>query len=118
MMSISCPPARGVHPMHPLPFSGDGLHGSGRIVVVSIIQGPQHVLGHEPRFTVHIHDAHGAELGILENLHVVHRRSSFGAQLIRTYSMCYRTFTFAVASRAGASLMSKPSRFTLVASSL
>ena len=31
---------------------------------------------------------------------------------------CYRTFTFAVASRAGASLMSKPSRFTLVASSL
>lgn len=32
--------------------------------------------------------------------------------------MCYRTFTFAVASRAGASLMSKPSRFTLVASSL
>ena len=31
---------------------------------------------------------------------------------------CYRTFTFAVASRAGASLMSKPNRFTLVASSL
>lgn len=31
---------------------------------------------------------------------------------------CYRTFTLAVASRAGASLMSKPSRFTLVASSL
>ena len=31
---------------------------------------------------------------------------------------CYRTFTFAVASRAGASLMSKPNRFTLVESSL
>ena len=74
-------PARGVHPMHPLPFSGDGLHGSGRIVVVSIIQGPQHILSYEPGFTVHIHDAHGAELGILENLHVVHARPSFGARL-------------------------------------
>ena len=40
------------------------------------------------------------------------------AHILCHEAMCYRTFTLAVASRAGASLMSKPSRFTLVASSL
>ena len=94
---------KGSHSSRPLPFDAKNA---------------AYVLGHEPRFTVHIHDAHGAELGILENLHVVHRLPSLEAQLIRTSSMYYRTFTFAVASRAGASLMSKPSRFTLVESSL
>lgn len=40
------------------------------------------------------------------------------AHILCHEARCYRTFTFAVASRAGASLMSKPNRFTLVASSL
>ena len=40
------------------------------------------------------------------------------AHILYHEARCYRTFMFAVASRAGASLMSKPSRFTLVASSL
>lgn len=40
------------------------------------------------------------------------------AHILCHEARCYRTFTLAVASRAGASLMSKPSRFTLVASSL
>lgn len=40
------------------------------------------------------------------------------AHILCHEARCYRTFTFAVASRAGASLMSKPNLFTLVASSL
>lgn len=40
------------------------------------------------------------------------------AHILCHEARCYRTFTLAVASRAGASLMSKPNRFTLVASSL
>lgn len=70
---------------------------------------------------------HAWGLHSVQTLFVIVQQGNAGAGVAKFQTLahilchearCYRTFTFAVASRAGASLMLKPSRFTLVASSL
>lgn len=70
---------------------------------------------------------HAGGLHSVQTLFIIVQQGNAGAGVAKFQTLahilyhearCYRTFMFAVASRAGASLMSKPSRFTLVASSL